>query len=175
MKYLFLPVFSLVACGDVVDSADDGTDTDVCGDPDGAGTDTGNIPNVLGGWTTTFGVSYWDDNCSVSNFDENTEAGWAGEAFEVKGSLPYSLYAEFQDDPSNRFAVALDERGGYSMTGIHIHSEGTIYAQFGGLVYVGADGRQNIDGSAFLGLDADGDQVIDCYARASWSPNKSGF
>lgn len=173
MKYL-LPIF-LIACDGETDSGEAADEAEACGDPDGSGTDTGDIPNVLGDWTVTFGISYWDDNCTASGFDENTEAEWAGEAFEIKGAVPNSLYVEFQDDPSNRFEAAMDARGGFTMTGTRAHAAGTIYAQFGGLVYNAADGRQNIDGSAFLGLDVDADKQIDCYARASWSPNKSGF
>ena len=176
MKLSLCALLPLAACDAAADSGDTGAaDTEVCGDLDGSGTDTGDIPNVLGSWATTFGVSYWDDNCTVSGFDENTEAEWAGEAFEIKGTVPNSLYVEFQDDPSNRYEAAIDARGGLSISGTHAHDAGTIYAQFGGLVYTGNDGRQGIDGSAFLGLDVDADKTIDCYARASWSPNKSGF
>ncbi len=154
------------ASGTGADSAVD------CGDPDGGGGDTGDIPSVAGAWTSSFAVAYWDDNCTAPDFDEDTE-DWIG-AFTVTGVFGgYS--AEFHDFPDDRFEAAMDRRGGFTMTGEHVHEAGLIYANFSGLVYTDASERSGIDGAAFLGLDVDADTVIDCYARASWSANKSGL
>jgi hypothetical protein len=152
---------------------DSGTVPAECGDPDGAdGTDTGNIPTVSGSWTSSFAAAYWDDNCTASGFDQTTET-WIG-AFKIEGAYP-SFRGSFNSQEDVRFEVAVDARGGLTMTGEVEREPGTVYANFAGLVYSGTSGRDGIDGSAFLGLDVDDDQQIDCYARASWSANKSGL
>ncbi len=151
---------------------DSSSDAQECGDPDGNGGDTGDVPNLAGDWTSSFAAAYWDDNCTAADFDQNSE-GWVG-SFTVSGV--FGAYgAEFMDYPDDAFAAAADARGGFSMTGEHVHEAGLIYANFSGLAYYGGDGRIGIDGGAFLGLDVDADTVIDCYARASWSANKSGL
>ncbi len=163
----------LAACAPGADSGDSSGDGSSCGDPDGNGGDTGNIPDVLGLWTTTLGAEYWNDGCAVPNFDLSSESEWIG-AFEVKGSAPSSLYAYFQDEPEERLEAAVDLRGGFTMSGLHQHEAGPLYVNFSGLVYTDNNGRTNIDGNAFLGFELTGDEIIDCYARTSWSPAKSG-
>lgn len=166
-----LLVSLLLGCADGAE--DSAAAAEACGDPDGdGGTDTGNIPNVAGSWTSSFAGDGWDDNCTATGFDETTET-WVG-SFKIEGAYP-SYRAEFNNLPDNRFEVAVDARGGLTMTGEVEREPGTLYAQFGGLVYQGSTDRDGIDGSAFFGLDVDADQKIDCYARASWSANKSGL
>lgn len=169
-RALLLPFFVFAGCDAATET---GSDTAVdCGDPDGGGGDTGDIPNVAGAWTSSFAVAYWDDNCTAADFDQTSE-DWVG-AFTITGVFGgYS--AEFHDFPDDRFEAAMDRRGGFTMSGEHVHEAGLIYANFSGLVYTDASERSGIDGAAFLGLDVDADTVIDCYARASWSANKSGL
>ena len=161
-----------MACAPGSESGDTGAGSS-CGDVDGSGGDTGNVPDVLGLWTTTLGAEYWNDGCNVPNFDLATESDWIG-AFEVKGAAPASLYAHFNDEPDERMEAAVDARGGFTMSGLHQHEAGPLYVNFSGLVYVDNTGRTNIDGNAFLGFELSGDDIIDCYARTSWSPAKSG-
>jgi len=170
MNRLIACLLALLAC-DGADSADTANPSD-CSDPDGNGGDTGNIPAVAGDWTVSFAAGYWDDNCTADDFDSSSEQ-WIG-PFTVIGAYP-SYRAEFRDLPDERWEVAVDLRGGFTMTGEVDHEAGTIYANFGGLVYTDASGRAGIDGSAFLGLDVDADTVIDCFGRATWSANKSGL
>jgi hypothetical protein len=62
-----------------------------------------------------------------------------------------------------------------TFSGTHVLSQGTVYAQFGGFAYHDPlRDKDTIVGSAYLGLDTDGDKVIDCYARGSWTAFKSG-
>lgn len=166
----------LLACtsGPAADSAP--TDP-ACGDIDGdGGADTGNAPSAIGTWTSTFGGSWFDERCAVENFDRDTET-WIG-AFTVSGSLPDALYVYFgpSDNPfTERFYGAMDRFGGITFSGRQAHSAGTIHANFGGLVYTDAGtGRDTISGSAFLGLDVDGDDVIDCSGQGDWKALKSG-
>ncbi len=167
---LILATLLLGACDASLD--DSAAGSEACGDPDGGGTDTGNIPNVAGSWTSTFPL-YWDDNCTATGFDETTET-WVG-SFTIEGAYP-NYRAAFNNLPDDAFELALDARGGLTMTGQLEREPGTLYAQFGGLVYRDTTDRDGIDGSAFFGLDVSpADQQIDCYARASWSANKSGL
>ncbi len=170
MIRVFLSPLLLLALGcDGTDSTDLGD----CSDPDGdGGGDTGNIPAVAGDWTTTFAAAGWEDNCTAVGFDKDSEQ-WIG-PFTVLGAYP-SYRAEFHELEGERWEVAVDLRGGFTMTGQVDHEEGTIYANFSGLVYTDISDRSGIDGGAFLGLDVDADLTIDCYARASWSANKSGL
>lgn len=164
----------LLAC-----SSDDALDTGVdpaCGDVDGAGSDTGDIPTVTGSWTSQFATDFYDDDCTAANLSATSET-WIG-AFTVSGSAPGNLYVYWgpRDNPtSERFWGAMDPRGGITFSGTREHPAGTLYTQFGGLVYDDAlQGRVTIRGSAMLGLDADGDGQIDCAARGSWTAFRSG-
>ena len=44
-----------------------------------------------------------------------------------------------------------------------------VYVSFGGLSFVNNDGRSEIDGFAFMGLDEDGDGTIDCGMRGDFN------
>ena len=162
----------LLACAGGADDTGSAAD-DACGDIDGAGTDTGNVPNVLGNWTSTFGQNFYDDDCSATSLSASSET-WIG-SFTVDGRAPDALYLEFGDD-GERFWGAMDSQGGITFAGAHAHEAGTLHVQFGGLVYEDATlGRDIVDGAAFLGLDADGDGTIDCRAKGSWKAIKSGL
>ena len=171
MSRLFpLALLSLLACG--TDGESGGTDGVDCSDPDGSGGDTGNIPAIAGDWTSSWAAAFWDDNCSVADFDQASE-DWIG-AFTVEGAFN-SFSASFHQSPDDTFAAAMDRRGGFTMSGEHEHDAGLIYANFSGLVHADSSGRTKIDGSGYLGIDTNDDQVADCFARASWTANKSGL
>ena len=163
----------LAGCGHGGDESG-ATADNACGDVDGDGTDTGNVPDLAGSWTTSFAQAFYDDNCSAENLSQTSET-WIG-AMQVQGSVP-SLAMEFGVSGSSdeRFYGMVDRNGGVTFAGQHAHPAGTMYAQFGGLVYHDQYlDHDVIDGSAFLGLDTDGDGVIDCAAKGSWVAIKSG-
>lgn len=146
---------------------------DECGDVDGDGTDTGNVPDLAGSWSTSFAQDFYDDSCSASDLSQTSET-WIA-AMQVQGSVP-SLAMQFGVSGSSdeRFYGMVDRNGGVTFAGTHAHPSGTLYTQFGGLVYHDQYlDHDVIDGSAFLGLDADGDGVIDCAAKGSWRAIKS--
>ncbi|MDP2316202.1 MAG: hypothetical protein Q8P41_25110 [Pseudomonadota bacterium] len=164
-------LLALLACTGA--PTDTGATASECGDPDGFGTDTGDIPNVLGNWTSQFALNFYDDDCSTENLDADSES-WIG-SFELDGRAPDALYMSFGSS-AERYWGAMDQNGGMTLAGQHVHPEGTLYAQFGGLVYRDQyQDRDVIDGSAFLGLDVDADGVIDCRAKGSWKAYKSGL
>lgn len=150
-----------------------GAEAAECGDPDGFGTDTGDVPNVLGNWTSSFAQNFYDDDCTAAGFNASSE-DWIG-SFELDGRAPDALYMSF-GSTDERYWGAMDQSGGITLAGQHVHAEGTIYAQFGGLVYHDQyQDRDTIDGAGFLGLDVDGDGKIDCRAKGSWKAYKSGL
>lgn len=171
MRFLLSSLLLLTACSGGNDSTAGSGD---CEEPLPY-TYTG--PGLQGGWTSTFGQSFYDSGCDVSGFSQNSE-GWIG-AFNIEGSLPTNIYlyygSEFNSD-TERFYGGVDKNGGVSFSGIHDGTTGKIHAQFGGLAYE----DQYLDkvviiGTAFLGLDVDDDNLIDCYARGSWTAYKSGL
>ncbi len=173
MKYL-LPLFCLsTGCSSGgADSSDSGLG--ICGDIDGDGTDTGNIPNILGLWTASFGTNNFTENCGLSGFSDSSES-WLNGTMEIKGRVPDGLYAIF-DDEEERFHGLESAHGGLVLSGTHTHAQfGTMWVSMGGLIYDDAyRGRVVIEGFGFLGLDTMGDGEIDCYARGDFEAFKSG-
>ncbi len=163
--------FGLQACAG--GAGESGVVVDDCGDVDGDGTDTGDVPDLAGSWTTSFAQDFYDDTCSADNLDQTSES-WIS-AMQVQGSVP-SLAMYFGTERGDeQFYGMVDRNGGVTFAGEHAHPSGTMHAQFGGLAHHDQYlDRDVIDGSAFLGLDTDGDGAIDCYAKGSWKAIKSG-
>ncbi len=156
-------------------SKDDSTTSAAdCGDLDGPGTDTGNIPNISGFWTSSFASEFYEDGtCAVENLTRDSES-WIG-SFEVVGSPTSSFYLVYADRPDEKYWGAMDVNGGISFTGTHDHSAGALYASFGGLTFHDKyQDRDTILGSATFGLDTDADTLIDCTVKGSWNAYKSG-
>ncbi len=170
MKLLFLILATGCGGGD-----DNGEDTAVCGDLDGDGTDTGNLPGVLGRWTATFGTNNFIENCGLSDFDNESE-DWLNGSMEIKGRVPDNLYAIF-DDEDERFYGLQASHGGIVISGTHTdETHGTMWTSMGGMVYFDAyRDRTVIEGFVFIGLDSVGDGEIDCFARGDFEAFKSGF
>ncbi|MFZ5481551.1 MAG: hypothetical protein ACOZNI_32615 [Myxococcota bacterium] len=169
-------ILALLACTATIDDSGAAADCE-CGDPDGPGGDTGDIPDVFGTWTSTWASAWYEDNCTAEGLDQGSE-DWIG-AFSIRGTAPDALYVYFgpESDPvTDRFFGAMDTYGGFTMSGRYDHNAGQMYVQFGGLVYPDPNlsGRATIRGSGFLGLDPDGDGDVDCYANGSWTALKSG-
>lgn len=171
MTLLLLSV--LAGCAGGKDDSATATN-DACGDVDGPGTDTGNIPNVLGFWSSSYASEFFDDGtCAVENLTRDSET-WIG-SFELVGSPSSAFYISFSDRPDEKYWGALDPQGGISFTGQHDHSAGTMYVSFSGLLFHDQyQDRDNILGIAVFGLDTNDDQVIDCTVKGSWNAYKSG-
>ena len=76
------------------DEDDDTSEFSECGDPDGSGGDTGNVPNVLGAWTVTFGSNIYDDNaCDAPGLTSDDLSEPLGGAMYIEGRIPDQLYA----------------------------------------------------------------------------------
>ena len=78
---------------------DSGDEECFSGDIDGIGTDTGNIPQLYGNWTTTFGSRSFHDECNIEGLDRPDFDWLNGGAMEIGGRI---------DDVEVTFAGAPD-------------------------------------------------------------------
>lgn len=166
---------ALLACAD----RRGGDDTvsavpDECGDIDGAGGDTGNVPNILGSWTATMGAKHFEESCGLAGLAKGADTPVHG-AMEIKGRVPDQLYLVFDEDSGERFFGLEAATGGVTFSGLHESSDGNMHVAVGGLVYDDIyRGRTYIEGFAFIGVDIDLDGNIDCSAKGEWTAAKSG-
>lgn len=173
---LLLP---LVACGKGeadADSAPASADAASCGDLDGEGGDTGDLPNLLGGWTTQFGTNRYDDgSCSVSGLTAAELGEVLGGVLKIDGRVPDALYATLNNDELRYYGL-LNTSGGVVFTGTTEKAGHTLYVSFGGLLYRQPQtDRDEMRGFAYVGVDLDGaDTVIDCWLQGDWRATRSG-
>jgi hypothetical protein len=165
-----LPV--LIGCN----GNNDETDTDlaaICGDIDGTGTDTGDIPNVLGYWSSNFGQTIFDENC---NGFEKSDVSFLTGPIEINGYVPDGLRLDFDSDKDRRLRGIASSTGGMVFAGQLEQAQGMVHISIGGLVYEDSNmgGRDVWAGGVFVGLDADQDGQIDCDMRGDWTAFKSG-
>ncbi|MCB9763053.1 MAG: hypothetical protein H6739_24850 [Alphaproteobacteria bacterium] len=176
-----LPLLALLAalaavtsCSGRDEQVDSNDNTDICGDIDGDGTDTGDVPNLLGNWTSDFGANLFRSDCGLEGFNAGSETFIDG-AMEVRGRIPNQLYVVFGNEEDERFFGLVSNNGGVSFSGIHEDTLGTMYGAFGGLSYYDTyRNRTVMEGFAFIGVDVDGDGTIDCSGRGEWTAYKSG-
>lgn len=162
----------LLGCGGGADS-DSGPVDPECGDLDGPGGETGDLPNILGGWTVTLGKWYFQESCGI---EDALLKDWINGAMEIKGRVPDTIYAVF-DDPDERFYGLEAADGGVVFSGRHFTDEyGDITVSIGGHLY--SDVYRNkvvIEGFGFIGVDTTGDGEIDCPARGDFEAFKSSL
>lgn len=172
---LLLP---LVACGkgDADGDSAPAADAASCGDLDGEGGDTGDLPNLLGGWTTQFGANRYDDgSCSVSGLSAAELGEVLGGVLKIDGRVPDALYATLNNDDLRYYGL-LNTSGGVVFTGTTEKAGHTLYVSFGGLLYRQPQtDRDEMRGFAYIGVDLDGaDTVIDCWLQGDWRATRSG-
>ena len=170
-----LLLLALVGCKGGEDSSTGGSG-DECGDLDGAdGTDTGNLPNILGNWTTTFANQIDFETCGITGLKPEDMDWLNGSALEVDGTPPDRLYAEFTRLPEERFYGLESSHGGVVFSGIHEEQGYQMSVSFGGLLYDNVQlGRIEIRGHAYLGVDLTGDGALDCGLQGDFTMYKSG-
>ena len=167
---LLLPLV-LLAC-----NGDDDTDPSLagdCGDPDGDGGDTGDVPNLLGSWTGNFGLTFLDGNCPSDKVPKAT-LDYLEQPFVIEGSVPSAIVATFANNPDLRLRGTASPSGSWAMSGPIEHTEVTLYTAIGGMLYTDQSDRAHWDGGVFIGADLNGDAIIDCDFRGDWRARKSG-
>lgn len=169
-------LLALVACRGGDDSGDSLTVEDDCGDVDGPGTDTGNVPSILGNWTSDVGKNMFAEDCGLEGFKAGSDLPFDG-AMEFEGSLPDRLYASFDDNEVEdiRFWAVASGKS-VALSGQYESRHGMVHVAMGGMPYWNEyTQRTYIDGFAFFGISTDDDDTtIECTARAEWTATKSG-
>ena len=181
LRCLLPAVVLLAGCGgaEVKNDTSGGSGGDECGDPDGTGGDTGDVPNVLGLWTATFGANLYDDYmCDPEHISGLTvdDFKWITGNMEIKGRIPDNLYAIFDNNEDERFMGVENASGGIVFTGTHEMSGHMVYVSVGGNLFrVPQVDRDQISGFGYMGVDKDGeDTVIDCWLQGDFVAKKSG-
>ncbi len=175
LRWGALALWAIAGCGGGEDADETGATAaaaaDACGDVDGAGGDTGDVPNVLGTWTVAAGTNVYDDGfCSVPGLEQADLTAWMTGAMRIEGTPPDGLRASFDLSDDDVFYGVEDNRGGLVFTGDKEWAGHRVTVSFGGLMYrqplVGAD---EIRGFAYFGVDIDGaDTEIDCWLQADF-------
>ena len=147
-----------------------------CGDPDGNGTDTGDIPDLWGAWTTSFGNQLYFDDCGIADLSDTSETWINNAAMHIGGYAPDGFYAYFGSEDDERFQGIVSQYGGVSFSGPHARRDGyTAYVAFGGLAFHDEyRDRDMIEGFCYMGLDLNDDGAIECRARGEFTAYKSG-
>ncbi len=167
MKLLWL--LALACSGNGKDSG--GID-DACGDLDGGGGDTGDLPSLHGEWRMAFGDDTWWDDCDIADFGQGSES-WLDGTFTIEGQVPDRFHATLDDEA---YGGLQEPGGGVVFTGTRIDKDlGAVTVSFGGQPYSDAyRDIEVIEGFGFLGIDQDQDGVQDCEVRADFEARKSG-
>lgn len=171
MSRLVLVVLLMAACNGNDDTDPDSMD--ICGDPDGDGGDTGDVPNLISSWTGSFGQVFTDNNCppdtvSIAQLD------YLEQPFEVDGSVPSAIRLTFADNSAYRLRGTASPNGSWAMSGPIEAGGRTLYTSVSGMVYTDATGRVRWNGALFVGADINGDTLIDCEIRSDWNAFRSG-
>ena len=167
----------LLGCGDG-SGKDSGVEvaTDNCGDIDGSGGDSGDVPNLFGKWTITFGTNLYDSStCDYAGYSQE-DMRWLQGNMEIDGRLPDAIYAELSNETDTRFYGLESSTGGVVLSGSRDHQGDTMYVAFGGLLYEQPlVDRDEIRGFGYIGVDlAPQDTVIDCLVQGEFLAKKSG-
>ena len=171
-----LCLFTLLACKSEGDDTTAAADASVCGDPDGAGGDTGDVPNILGKWTVTFGQTIYEDAaCTIPGL-QSSDMTWVNGSMEVAGRIPDQLYVTFDGNEDERFFGVENTGGGVVFTGTKVMSGHTLYVSLGGLLYRQPQvDRDELRGFGYFGVDEDSaDTAIDCWIQGDFKATKSG-
>jgi hypothetical protein len=166
---------SLVSCGGGEETGPTEIIVSTCGDIDGYdGGDTGNIPDVVGNWTSAFAYSISDDDCGLP-LDPDDAFPFLNSPFEVAGAAPAGLRLEFNDKSINWLHGIESATGGIVFSGTGDSNYGELHIAVSGLLYEDSDlGRPTIEGMVILAIDTDSSGTIDCTVKGDWRAIYSG-
>jgi hypothetical protein len=150
-----------------------------CGDLDGPGADSGNIPDIrAGSWSSSFGTGIFEQDCDIGGMKQDDMDWINGGSFTIEGQVPDLMLATFEGGDGEKFWGVMNSQGGVIFTGIH-HFQATdddynLDVSFGGLLYHNHDlDRDRIEGFAWMGVDKSGDGYIDCHLSGDFIGNQS--
>ena len=171
MKKVLLFALIVLGCGKD-ENSETGLDS-LCGDIDGNGGDTGDVPNVLGLWSGQFALNMFDENCN--DIDKSAVTYLTGPV-EISGYVPDGLRLDFGSNRDRRLRGIVSNTGGATFSGQIEQSQGTLHMALGGLLYQdnAMQGRTVLNGAVYIGVDINQDGQIDCDMRGDWIGFKSG-
>lgn len=153
-----------------------GPSLDECGDVDGSGGDTGDVPNILGAWTASFASQVYDGGgCSVPGLEDTDMRAMLDGVMLVDGRVPDQLFVTFNNSEDRFFGVE-NLQGGVTFTGNKTFGTHDLYLSLGGLLFTQPQlERDEIRGYGFIGVDLDGaDGSIDCWLQGDFLAIRSG-
>lgn len=145
-----------------------------CGDE--GGEDDGEMPNVLGSWTVTFGQNLYDANaCTASGLTPAELSALVSGAMEIGGRIPDRLVGSFSGFEDEYMGLETSD-GRIVFSGSTDVGGSTVYVSYGGQLYDTPQvDRDEIRGFGYVGVDVDSeDQGIDCWIQGDWKATKSG-
>ena len=150
-----------------------------CGDLDGPGSDSGNIPDIRGDWSSSFGTGIFEQDCDIGGMKQNDMDWINGGSFNIEGRVPDRMLATFVGSDGEEFWGVMNDHGGVIFTGFHRHQATadayTMDVSFGGLLYHNHElDRDRIEGFVWMGVDKSGDGYIDCHLSGDFIGNPSG-
>ncbi len=158
------------------ESAAGSPSTESCGDVDGEGGDTGDVPNILGSWNASFASQVFDNSgCSVPGLEAADMRSFLDGAMLVDGRVPDQLFVTFNNADERYFGVE-NMQGGVTFTGTKVFSGHTLYVSLGGLLYTQPQlERDEIRGYGYIGVDLDSEDAgIDCWLQGDFLAIRSG-
>ena len=156
--------------------AGNATDTAGClasGDIDGIGSDTGDLPDLFGNYTTTFGTRSFYDECSVEGISRN-ELEWInGGAMSIGGRLE-DVDVSLGAAPEADLTALMSEHGSVTISGRYTYRGEELHISLGGLLFENTQlDRIEIEGHGFLGMDTNDDGQIDCGLMGDFNAKRS--
>jgi len=153
------------------------TDTagcEVSSDIDGIGSDTGDLPELFGNYTTTFGTRSFYDECSIEGISRNDLDWINGGAMSIGGRLD-DVDVTLATAPDADLTAVMSEHGSVTISGRYLYRGQELHIALGGLLFENAQlGRIEIEGHGFMGIDTNDDGAIDCGLTGDFNAKRSG-
>ena len=131
---------------------DSGGDDCFSGDIDGLGTDTGNIPQLYGNWTTTFGARSFHDECNIEGLDRSDFDWLNGGAMEIGGRLD-DVEVTFAGAQDADLKATMSSFGGVTISGRYTFRGEELHIAMGGLLFENSQlSITELEGHATWGL-----------------------
>ena len=92
-------------------------DDSECGDIDGSGGETGDVPDIRGGWTSTFGLYEFYDGCDITGLKQDDMDWINGASLDIDGRIPDNLTLIFSRTPEEVFYGLESIHGGVVFAG----------------------------------------------------------
>ena len=152
---------------------DSGDEDCFSGDIDGLGTDTGNIPQLYGNWTTTFGGRSFHDECNIEGLDRSDFDWLNGGAMEIGGRLD-DVEVTFAGAADADLKATMSSFGGVTISGRYMFRGQELHIAMGGLLFENSQlSITELEGHAYMGIDLNDDGSIDCGIMGDFNARQS--